>query len=211
MARNDQKINWKSKTKDPEGQHVLKRLAVLQTSARLFLDKGFHNTSMEHIAKELGVTKPVIYYYLKNKDEILIGCTDIAQERLLKLMNETQELNVTALEKLEVYFRQYAEYTLDEFGRCMIALSDRPLFKSDHHIEIIRQKKSAIQQHVEKLIKAGIKDNSIKNCDPHITAMILFYTFNGLPNWWNPEGKKNNLDEVFRKLWGSISGGIANT
>lgn len=209
MAKSAQKINWKSKTKDPEGQHVLKRLAVLKIAATLFLEKGFHNTSMDHIARELGVTKPVIYYYLKNKDEILIGCTDIAQERLLKLMDETQALDVSALDKLEIFFRQYAEYTLDEFGRCMIALSDRPLFKSEHHIEIIREKKRAIQQSVENLIKAGIKDKSITPCDVHTTAVMLFYTFNGLPNWWHPKSKTNKLDKVFNNLWQTISGGIS--
>lgn len=209
MPEAAQKINWKSKTKDPEGQHKLKRLAVLKAAANLFLEKGFHTTSMDDIAKQINVTKPVIYYYLKNKDEILIGCTDIAQERLLKLMTETESLEISGLEKLEIFFRQYAEYTLDEFGRCLIALGDRPLLKSDHHIEIIREKKRAIQQSVEKLIRAGIKDGSIAKCDVHTTAMILFYTFNGIPNWWHPKGKKNNLDLVFKKLWLSISGGIA--
>ena len=57
-----------------ETQRQAKRDAVLQAAAQLFNERGFHATSLDDIAARLHVTKPTLYYYVKNKDEILIEC-----------------------------------------------------------------------------------------------------------------------------------------
>jgi len=57
-----------------EQQREAKRHAVLQAAAQLFNERGFHATSLDDIAARLNVTKPTLYYYVKNKDEILLQC-----------------------------------------------------------------------------------------------------------------------------------------
>ncbi|MCX7647102.1 MAG: TolC family protein [Elusimicrobiales bacterium] len=47
------------------------REIITQKAIELFAQNGIDNVSMNEIAKELGVTKPVIYYYFKNKDEMI--------------------------------------------------------------------------------------------------------------------------------------------
>ncbi len=59
---------------DRELQRQAKRDAVLQAGAQLFNERGFHATSLDDIAARLGVSKPTLYYYVKNKDQILIEC-----------------------------------------------------------------------------------------------------------------------------------------
>ncbi len=54
--------------------HDVKRDAVVRTAARAFAERGFHNTSLDDIAKALDVTKPTIYYYVTNKEELLFQC-----------------------------------------------------------------------------------------------------------------------------------------
>src|SRR3954465_7489134 len=48
------------------------RNAILDAAARLFLERGSAGTSMQDIAEALGVTRTAVYYYFKNKDEILV-------------------------------------------------------------------------------------------------------------------------------------------
>ena len=57
-----------------EQQREIKRQAVLAAAAQLFNERGFHATSLDDIARRLHVSKPTLYYYVKNKDEILLGC-----------------------------------------------------------------------------------------------------------------------------------------
>lgn len=55
-------------------QRQAKRDAVLQVAAQMFNERGFHATSLDDIAARLNVTKPTLYYYVKNKDAILLAC-----------------------------------------------------------------------------------------------------------------------------------------
>ena len=60
----------------PEGQsteekHSAKARTILLAAARIFNERGYHETSMSDVAKALGVSKPYLYYYLKNKERIL--------------------------------------------------------------------------------------------------------------------------------------------
>ena len=65
MARNPV---WK---KAQELQAKLKRDAVLSEAAALFNVKGYHSTSLTEVADRLGFTKTAIYYYVKNKNDLL--------------------------------------------------------------------------------------------------------------------------------------------
>ena len=54
--------------------HSVKRDAVIRAAARAFNEHGFHNTSLDDIAAALEVTKPTIYYYVPNKEQLLYEC-----------------------------------------------------------------------------------------------------------------------------------------
>src|ERR1035437_9233371 len=47
-----------------------KRERILKVAERLFAAQGYANTTMEQIVRELGVSKPFVYYYFHNKQEI---------------------------------------------------------------------------------------------------------------------------------------------
>ena len=47
-----------------------KRERILDVAERLFFEHGYAHTTMDRIVAELGVTKPYVYYYFRNKLEI---------------------------------------------------------------------------------------------------------------------------------------------
>jgi AcrR family transcriptional regulator len=48
----------------------LQRERILQAAAQLFAAQGYANTTMAQIVRALGVTKPFVYYYFRDKQEI---------------------------------------------------------------------------------------------------------------------------------------------
>lgn len=46
---------------------------ILQTATKLFNEKGCMNTSTRHIADDLGISVGNLYYYYKNKEDIIIA------------------------------------------------------------------------------------------------------------------------------------------
>ena len=51
-----------------------KREAVLRTAVQLFLEQGYHRTTLNEVAERLNITKPALYNYFRSKDEILFEC-----------------------------------------------------------------------------------------------------------------------------------------
>jgi AcrR family transcriptional regulator len=55
---------------------------VLEVAARRFADRGYHATAMDDIAREAGVSKPVVYAAFGSKDELYVACLEEAESRL---------------------------------------------------------------------------------------------------------------------------------
>jgi AcrR family transcriptional regulator len=56
----------------PRG-HTPDKEAILDKAALLFERRGFHNTTMQHLADELGIAKPTLYAHARTKGDILEG------------------------------------------------------------------------------------------------------------------------------------------
>ena len=66
---------------------AVKRQALLTAAVQLFNEYGFHATSLDDVAARVGVTKPVVYHYLGNKDQVLFECVSTG----LTLLREAAE------------------------------------------------------------------------------------------------------------------------
>jgi AcrR family transcriptional regulator len=65
---------------------------ILEESEKLFADKGFDSTGIDEIAKNVGITKSVIYYHFKNKDEILQRMMEIFFDDALEFKKQIADL-----------------------------------------------------------------------------------------------------------------------
>jgi len=75
MVTSDVPSPWRTRReRQPERQ--AKRDALVLAAARLFTRQGFQGTSLDDIAHSLGVTKPTLYYYVANKEQILFDCVE---------------------------------------------------------------------------------------------------------------------------------------
>ncbi len=68
LTSSSHKLAFASRRRDPE----TKREAVLQTAAQLFLEKSYTRTSLNDVAERLHITKPALYHYFQNKEELLV-------------------------------------------------------------------------------------------------------------------------------------------
>lgn len=84
-------ISWGRKTKDAKRQQKLKRRVLLDTAAHEFTNKGYSETSINELAELLNVSKPALYYYVKNKEDILLQCTEISLELIMGIFTEVNQ------------------------------------------------------------------------------------------------------------------------
>ena len=189
-------------------QHDAKRRLILSQAAKMFADRGFHQTTIEQIAVALNVTKPTIYYYIDSKEDILNKILQTALIDLDRSLVQQADENLTAIERLERFFKVYTQIILSDFGVCMALVTDRSL-KPDYRKQL-RTLKKEFELRVRRILEDGAKDGTITVEDPHLFAYAIFGAYNWLPQWFSGAGKAS-ADEVgaafFRMFRGAMEAG----
>ncbi|WP_162616196.1 TetR/AcrR family transcriptional regulator [Paenibacillus lutimineralis] len=73
------------------------RHAMLKVAQNMFLDPGYEKTSMKDIAAKVGVSVGNLYRYFPNKEALLEAVTMPAYERLLELMENSEDISANRM------------------------------------------------------------------------------------------------------------------
>ena len=168
-------------------QREAKRNAVLTTAAQLFNERGFHATSLDDIAARLNVTKPTLYYYVKNKDEILLQCVSKGLTMMLEGIDASRAAGGKAIDQLMTCMQVYARIVTMDFGMCLIRVGDEQLPPESR--KELRRLKSAIDQEFRRLVAEGVAEGSLQPCDPKMTAFVIAGALSWIGRWYQPDGE----------------------
>src|SRR4249919_3841278 len=76
------------------------RVQILQSAAAAFRKFGYHGATVQRIAASLRMEKGNLYYYFRNKEEILFACHEYSLDRLIRLIDEVADARVGPDEKV---------------------------------------------------------------------------------------------------------------
>jgi AcrR family transcriptional regulator len=171
-----------SRRRDPE----TKREAVLQTAAQLFLEKSYGRTSLNDVAERLNITKPALYHYFRNKEEILLACYRLGTGLIEDILNDIAAHCGTGFEKVEAFIYSYANVMTVNFGRCVMRLDEGDL--SPDAVAEVRTYKRKIDRRLRSFLQEGIADGSVAPCDPKLAAFAIAGALNWICMWYEPDG-----------------------
>lgn len=183
-----------------------KREAILQTAAQLFLEKSYGRTSLNDVAERLNVTKPALYHYFGNKEEILLGCYRLGAGMIGEILDDIAAHCGAGLEKVEAFVYSYANVMTVNFGRCVMRLDEAEL--SEAARSEVRAHKRGIDRRLRSFIQEGIADGSIAPCDPKIAAFAIAGAVNWICEWYEPEGPLS-AEEIATQFARTLTRGIA--
>lgn len=197
--------HWKAfanRRRDP----ATKREAVLQTAAQLFLEKSYSRTSMNDLAERLNITKPALYHYFHNKEEVLLECYRLGTGMIEEILNDIAAHCGTGLEKVEAFIYSYANVMTVNFGRCVMRLDEGDL--SSEAFAEVRGYKRKIDRRLRTFIQEGIADGSITPCDPKIAAFSIAGALNWICIWYKPKGPLS-AEEIATQFARTLTQGFA--
>lgn len=182
----------------PLGSRTLeeRRVLILETAAGLFKAKGYAGTSVEDIARELGVTKAVVYYYWDSKEELLEEIQDRAlallRERLDRLDYEKSPYGT----RLEATVAAYIDVVLENTAFVSALLRD---FASS---ERIREKRRAFMRQCQEVVEADIVAGNACGFDPQVLTLALVGLCSQIANWYEPDGRLGHeeIKEIYLRL-----------
>ncbi|MPY82005.1 MAG: TetR family transcriptional regulator [Actinophytocola sp.] len=164
--------------------------SLLQVAARLFYERGYDGTSMDDLARKLGITKSAIYHHVSGKEELLRLATGRALDGLFAVADETEQLDGRAIDKLEHLVRG-----------SVLVLSERLLYvtlllrvRGNTKVErAALAKRREFDRLVARLVAQAEAEGDIRpDVDPAITARLLFGMVNSLIEWYKPRNGANS-------------------
>ncbi|MFZ4289667.1 TetR/AcrR family transcriptional regulator [Variovorax sp. HJSM1_2] len=190
---------------DREQVRIDKREAVLRMAAQVFNEKGYMAATLDEVAERLHVTKPTLYYYVKNKDEILFECVRIGLTMMQDAITKAGASGGSALDKLVAAMHQYTEIVTMDFGMCLIRVGEDPLPPESQRK--LRRIKAAIDLEFRELIRQGIAEGTIAPCDPKLAAFTLAGALSWIGRWYRPDGAWTP-DDIARQCIALLSNGL---
>lgn len=175
---------------DRERQFANKRRAVILSAASAFRRQGYHNTSMVEIARSLGLTKPALYYYVSNKEEILFESHMIAYDAMDEVMKKSKGESGSAIDKLADWFREFVGL-LTQSGVSL--LTDVDSLTGERQTEVLARR-GKIERAVTRLVKKGQSDGTIRPGDPRLHVFFFMGALNWLNAWFDTGGRLNGDD-----------------
>jgi AcrR family transcriptional regulator len=170
---------WGASIQSREEKAELKRRAVVQSAARLIRRIGYDALSLGDIAADLNVAKPTIYYYFKNKEEIVLDLMASAVAAFLDTAGHAEDYpdapGLSGAEAFERFIRRAVRVTSNDIGACLFVLYPHQI--PDHIRREVDTVAEPIVVWANRIVRAGLTDGSIRDCDP---VVVYNWAINGL-------------------------------
>ena len=156
------------------------RKKIVEAAYSLFLQKGYHRTTMEEIASLLGVTKPAIYQYFPGKEDLYAAVAEHRREELAAILERSFN-NRDLRAGSEIMFDTLARYTPQfnsMYSEMMLLAAHneriRDLLRQDR-IEDIRIVEQFIARQQEKGLISGKLDSRVLAiaCDALVNGLLI--------------------------------------
>jgi AcrR family transcriptional regulator len=188
------------------GRREERRTEIVRLAAAAFRDHGFHAAGMREIATAAGMVPGNLYYYFRNKDDLLWFCQRQALTRLLAGARRIQRARGSGRERLAAILEAHVVCLLETTGGSAAHLEFRSLPPA-RRAEVAEQR-DAYERLVRRVVKDGARDLSLRHVDPKLATLAVLGAANSTVTWWRPEGPRS-AREVAKAFADTLVGGLA--
>jgi AcrR family transcriptional regulator len=145
------------------------REAIYDAAASVLCKHGIGGTTMSRVAEAANVTKSNLYYYFRDKDELLQFFNTRLVEPCIKIIEEAAKSELPALQKLEKILRTTWEFASHHKGLI------RLIVEGDQDSKIRRSVRPRVLGIFTAVVEQGIQEGVFRSHNPEHTGRM----FNG--------------------------------
>ena len=179
-----------------------KRKRIRQIATKLFVEKGFENTTTRDIANAAGINKAALYYYFDSKEVLLYQILDDTVRIGLERIREIEGSKKSLKEKLMAVTDMYTRYYAFDTDMMKLLVHDQKSLRPEHKAKLDRLQKDYVKVFV-KILEDLKKRGKILDIDTTVCAFAFFGMVHWAYRWYNPDGriKPNQLSEIFNQIF----------
>lgn len=189
---------------DPDKSESRRR-EVLHAAARVFSESGFHAATTDDIARAMGLSKGVIYYYFRSKEEIYLEVVSTAIRGAQERLESVLALGLVPAETLREAIRTHLAYNLNEQEEgyyAMLVINDVRSTGSEVR-EQVRALQGEYVRRFESILKRGVEAGVFEPRDTAVTTLNILQAVNYASDWFKPDGRLSR-DQVIEHIAGQL-------
>jgi AcrR family transcriptional regulator len=158
--------------------------SLLDVAVRVFTERGYDGTSMEHLAKAAGITKSSFYHHVPGKEELLRRSLDRALDGLFAALDEAEAQQGRAIERLEHVIRSSIGVLVDELPHVTLLVRLRGNTPVQRRA---LERRREFDGRVTKLVVAAEDEGDLRpSVDEGLAARLIFGMVNSISEWYRP-------------------------
>jgi len=160
---------------------------ILQEIAVLFFEKGYEKTSVRDIGKALDISNSGLYYYFKNKQEMLFNIINDFMEKVLVNLRENMDLIQSSEERILYIIQSHIRFFAKYPAQTKVVIYEGHSLNGEY-AEKMKRKQMEYIEIVKKELKVIIGGTGVK-MDLGVATFCLLGMMNWIVKWYRPEGR----------------------
>lgn len=151
---------------------------IIECALEHFSQKGYPETYMSEIARDLKVKKASLYYHINNKQELLYEIIKRGLSKMLKKLEEIYNSENDPKTKLHNAITSHSTFIMDNKGLAKILFEDWRFLEPEHKLDV-ESHRVKYEWMFKELVREGISKGVFTSFDPSVLSSLLL----GLSSW----------------------------
>lgn len=162
------------------------RETVVRRAVEVFNRRGYDATSMDDVARELGLSKSTIYHHVPTKEHLLRAALEDGLGALEALLDAAEQRDGSAGDRLRWTVARSVEVLAAHLPSVRLVLRVRG--NSDAEQEALARRRR-IDARLTHLVAAAVVEGSVRSdVAPEVASRLVFGMVNSLTEWYDPAG-----------------------
>jgi AcrR family transcriptional regulator len=172
----------------PNMRRGLVQQEIYEQATRLFAERGFAGTSFQDIADAVGLTRPALYHYVKNKDELLAKLVaEITEDAAAGIAAEADRPDLDPAQKIRSIVADTVRRQGEHAARFRLLIRSEADLPADIAAKHAAGRRSVLKS-IATVIGEGVQSGIFREVDPRVAALGVLGITNWVAWWYQPDG-----------------------
>ena len=177
----------------------------MKAAAAAFRRLGYHGATVEQIAQVLRMKKGNLYYYFRNKEDILFACHQYSLDQLIAILEAVEQSDLQPDVKLRCLIVAFVHTILDELHGGALLLALEAL--SPSHLATVVARRDRFDRGIRQVLHEGIAAGLFAAGDPKLLSFAMLGAVNWIPRWYDPDGPSSS-EEIAERFADYLIAGL---
>ena len=197
-----------SQSGSPRSEHARFR-EITDVAARLFAERGYHATSMDDIAREIGMLKGSLYYWIQSKEDLLKAILQGAMVETTTIAESIEAQDCSAPEKIRMLMHAHLESWIRNPNNYNVSLYETRHVDAATLAEVVASREG-LEIVYRRMFREGARSGELNLREEDVTLAVnsVLGMMNWFPRWYRADGKAT-LTEIADLMADIVLNGLA--